>query len=527
MPEIICPYCFGKMMDDEVLFRSERLSRQDEEAQIIPEEYDDIEDFKSRYRAADRENIIQKYDEWLRFLPKEDPVYQQWWSQFGGTTEVSLTQASDGSSGIPNYFRPIIDPSTDSRFIQPQEDGTNIIRDGNGMAAEIRLKTGEACTRRVCKHCHNPLPTGYGQHPVKFVSVIGITASGKTVYLSQLLRKMRSYTQKVGFDATLTTDSVQVFFETNKVAVDCPLPGATPARSLQQPLFFDMTSSIQGTDRKRVETFVMYDVAGELFDIHRTSQDDLDRFAPFVRNADGIILLIDPMQFRKIQDISSDGKARSEATTVLDQIHFITSAGNSEVKCDTPLAVCISKIDTFNAQMALPDSLKQHLQEDVKNLYKTDKSQLFDAKGYNAIADELNPFMQDEELDATLDIHYSNYAYFAFTSLGCDVERKADENGVEQDVPVGPILPKRIEEPLLWLFHTLGYIDCNARVHYPNEIIFPCPRENCRSEFTEPLEEIKEVERGRTGFLNLKKIKEPVNYHCTRCGYYWWNDEAK
>ena len=525
MPEIICPYCFGRMNDDEVLFRSERLSTPNEEAELIPEDYEDFDDFNARYRGTDKDQILSRYREWEFFLPKEDPVYENWWKKYGKTTEVSLTGSMNSFNAVPDYHRPIIDPKRDARYLVKQPDGGFLIYN-SGVAAQIRLKSdqdpyGEPCTRRVCKHCHNPLPSGYGKHGVKFVSVIGITAAGKTVYLSQLLRQMKKYSQKVGLDATLTADGALVFVENNQVAAGKPLPDATPARSLQQPLFFDMSSSIYGTDKKRVETFVMYDVAGELFDPHRTNAIDMNKYAPFVRNSDGIILLIDPMQFQRIRDVANDGVARSDATTVLDQIHDIIVGENDEEKFRKPVAVCISKIDTKNAQMALPESLKQLLQGDVRSLFKEDKTRrVFDAEYYNRIADELNAFISEEDLDTTLETHYANYSYFAFTSLGCDVQRVQDENGNPQDVPVGPLLPKRIEEPLHWLFHELGYIGTNARIHKPCEAIYPCP--DCGSEFTVTLEEPEEIVIGRKLF---KKETQLVNCRCESCGRQWWNPE--
>ena len=72
MPEIICPYCFGRMNDDEVLFRSERLSTPSEEAELIPEDYEDFDDFNARYRGPDKDEILNRYREWEFFLPKEE-----------------------------------------------------------------------------------------------------------------------------------------------------------------------------------------------------------------------------------------------------------------------------------------------------------------------------------------------------------------------------------------------------------------------------------------------------------------------
>lgn len=524
---IICPYCFGTMNDDEVLFRSERLSDPNEEAELIPDDYEDFDDFNARYRGADKEEILARYREWEFFLPKEDPVYEEWWKKFGGTTEISLIQLSNNAAGIPDYHRPIIDPSRDSVFLVKQEDGDYLIRN-NGMVAQIRLKCkgdprGEPCTRRVCKHCHNPLPFGYGRHNVKFVSVIGITASGKTVFLSQLLHDMRKYSQKVGLDATLTADGALVFVERNQVAAGKPLPDATPARNLQQPLFFDMSSRDPKTNDVRVDTFVMYDVAGELFDPHRTSSPDMDKYAPFLCNSDGLIFLIDPMQIQRIRAVANDAEARSEATTVIDQIHHIITSDGSDKRFSKPVAVCVSKIDTPNAQQSLPDKLAQMLQNDVRNVYRELHRREFDAEKYNEIADELKKFMQTEPLDMTMETLFGNCAYFAFTSLGCDVKRVEDENGNQQDVPVGPLLPKRIEEPLHWLFQEMGYIGTNARIHKRSEYIWPCRYEDCGSEYTEVLDPPKEVTVGK---IFQKKHKEYYNCRCDTCGRMWWDEDV-
>ena len=66
--EIICPYCFQEMRDDEVLFRSEKVSQ--EEDYPLPAGYHNRADFQSRYNGSNKDEILGKLDEW-EFLKRQ------------------------------------------------------------------------------------------------------------------------------------------------------------------------------------------------------------------------------------------------------------------------------------------------------------------------------------------------------------------------------------------------------------------------------------------------------------------------
>jgi predicted nucleic-acid-binding Zn-ribbon protein len=112
-----------------------------------------------------------------------------------------------------------------------------------------------------------------------------------------------------------------------------------------------------------------------------------------------------------------------------------------------------------------------------------------------------------------LQTNYSSYAYFAFTALGCDVEEGTAENGTNYQYPVGPVLPKRVEEPLLWLFYKFGYIGKNAAL--PGEIY--CPE--CTSDNNYELPEDERTIRVKKGLFGKREVY--VNRCCKNCGYKW------
>ena len=127
---------------------------------------------------------------------------------------------------------------------------------------------------------------------------------------------------------------------------------------------------------------------------------------------------------------------------------------------------------------------------------------VFNALQHLPVAEKLEEFMRDNQwaIVNRLRNNYPDHDYFAFTSLGCDVvDRK----------PVGPIIPKRIEEPLYWLFYKLGFLQTN-------EVILPdCPV--CGTN-----ENTYELPSGgewvRRGFLRGRNW---CIYGCKQCGKKW------
>lgn len=508
--EIICPYCFERMQDDKVLFRSEKVNQGYNP--VLPEDFDDVSEFISLYEGEDKEEILQKYKEWEFFAEATDEVYETFWKRFGGTTEMN---PADDKLHIKAYLRRVIDPAKPEhqRYLLLQPDGSYLIRDAQKMVTRIQLNTPdrEMCHRRVCRRCHNPLPDAYGKNTVHFASVIGITGAGKTVYISQLLKDMANYVTKVGLSAIVNSPNSRTFLEANPIQVDIPLPGSTPAGRFQQPLFYQITRSVGGTKRV-TETFVLYDVAGEAL----TDADLVTLYAPFIAHSDGMIMLLDPLQFSAVHEVKGSYPKLSQTTTVLSTIQNIISNGNDNEKIDVPIAVCISKIDMDEVQTVLGSELCELLKEDAYGEEDEDGfcKPLFNEKQYEPIAKGLKTFMMKHEraLAQQLRDNYVSYAYFAFTALGCAVKEEKSSNGEVIQYPMGPVLPKWVEEPLLWLFYQMGYIGSN---YLPGEQCV-CPK--CGSDQTEALPPGENVLEVRTFF---KKKSVFVNRVCTNCNYKW------
>lgn len=583
--QFTCPYCFRPMRDDEVLFRSEKVTsaraaapavsgaqtivdtllpantpaEPGDERELLSyvrgrllellesgaeitredlypeEEYDNWRDFENRFPDCALKTRIAKLSERLRdirsvqeaartaapaadtfFDLSDDPVYERFWAKFAG----GRTTETDTEHDREPWRRRILDPNNKvhQSYLQVQPDGGYLIRDVDGMAAKIQLKEdGLECDRRVCPHCHNPLPPNYGKNPVRRLAVIGITGSGKTVYLCRLFEGMDKYMAKVHLNA-FDSPSVTQFLYDNEVAYGKPLPGSTTVY-LHQPLFFDLSRSVNGND-KRVETLVIYDVTGEVFEDPRRARDAL-QFAPFIRYADGIMLLIDPAQFPSYVGAKAGRELRYKPTQALRNIHNIVTDGDTRRKCRKPVAVCLSKMDEL--MQLFPEDLRRRLSEEVEGIRDNRGyyEAMFNAKAYNPILDGLYTFFQthDESLSLLMDGNFKNYACFAFTALGCDVDKQTGLPVHEGD----HFTTRRVEEPLLWLFHCFGYIDANEKIDYPYKRV-NCPECGSTDNYILPLGE-REI---RSGFLRLTRTY--VNRGCNRCGNRWadaWTEDEE
>lgn len=429
--KIKCPYCFKYFSHKDVLFRSSTAFN---EVDLDPTGMGRTrEDIIIDLNLDDEQkaDILSTYDIREKFLIRDDEKYMDFWEKFGSTSEVN----SGINDEILDYQRPLIDPS--DRTLVP--DG--IQTDEDGFVYKIEDCFQHDSYDRVCPKCHNPLPPNYGKFEIKFISVIGIQSAGKTVFLSKLIENISKYAAKLGMAALPASNSSRKFVKDNLVAENCPLPGATPERYMAQPLFYNLTYTLNNTRNNKM--FVIYDIAGE----NCINTQKIKNFAGFVSNSDGLIVLVDPEQFKCL-----GGKAEGLAEGVLATLRNVFT-GASMVKI--PLALCISKSDIMRPTGMLPEMCFY----DVKAVNRT----FFCASEYNQISKELCKIYENDDESSilvALEQNYKNFNYFAFTTLNCDV--KKDDKGVK--IPERRPDPKRIEEPLFWMFKEFGFIDSDIPI---------------------------------------------------------------
>lgn len=440
--QITCPYCFESFDSEDVAFRMN---------QIFTEEQWDPEN-KGRTRTdierditirdTEKNDLLAQYDLRAGFAPKlTDRVYNEFWSRLGGSTEERI---NDKDPYEP-YQYPVYLPSRDSKYFAAGVG--KFIKDGDMVLGAVDC-FGHQTYKRVCPFCHNPLFGHYGRYPVKFISVIGVTGAGKTVYLSQLMAHFQDLAAQMGLAAPPASEYVKAYVDRNTVAYQQPLPGSTPIAQFQQPLIFDVQNTHADNPKKSAITVVIYDLAGELFD--GKHNDQFDTFAPFVKKSDAAILLIKPSQF---DSETQDG----------DPVQVVnTLAGLIQDKFTShPMAVCLSQLDGQDAADVQGS--------DSKNLQEIDfVEREFNAEDYNLLHDRIVEYVNERgSKGKTLAVNiknYKNYNYFGFSATGVEIG--------ENDAPLAPPSPKRIIEPIAWILHQFDFIPASGDVKNPHD--WPC-----------------------------------------------------
>ena len=443
---ITCPYCFKTFSDNQVHFRFRALA---ENLQMKS---------TSRIRSYDDEEEEEEDDdeEVSGRKSEGDALYLDFWKTFGGqTSEVA-------EHGLAPWNIPVYDPKADAKMFAA---GNNkFIRiNGDGMVIGARYKDGKTTsTERVCPYCHNPLMgSSYGLYPIKLISVIGVTAAGKTAFLSQLCKIMKESMAQYGLTAQPTSRYAEDYVVANEVAMGKRLPDSTPAERLLQPICFDITYTVKnalGAKEKCVNTIVFYDIAGE----NCIDAVGMSKFGKFIEESDGIILLIPPKQFGIGRSEEDNLSFRVQPTAVLDCI-YNTFYHTKRIQ-DVPLAICISQGDLIAEQILHGNKLT-----DISYLDKNGKAiRKFNATDYNPIHESIMSFLDREQvaLCQQLEDQYDNYNYFIVSALGTNVDEKTH-------TPDGPTIPLRIMEPFTWLLTKFDFLDADDFVYQPED--WHCP----------------------------------------------------
>jgi hypothetical protein len=455
---IICPYCFNDFEDDEVHFRMETVFSEDkldpkEEGRSLSEIETD-----SRFGNDAIKAQVAEYKRREHFVKREDPLYESFWQEFGGTTEKSSVSRDGKAPAVMPYHRPVFNPKNQqhSQFFGPSKKESDVVNEYGMLYAAFDC-FGKKTERRVCPYCHNPLPGAYGKYPVKFVSIIGITGAGKTVYLSQLCKFIAL--QLSYFDITATPTSIYAteYLEANPVVMGRQLPVGSPPGQLLQPLGFDLV--YRRDNKPHYHTIVFYDIAGE----NCVDNERMKGFGRFIEHADSIILVIDPDQFNKSSNAAQSVK-------VLETIYTVFSNRHPDEVRNLPIAVSISKGDKIAQEM-----IQKNL-DDIQFLQDKSGSYLpkFNAADYNPIHDAIKLFVQqnDHVLHTRMRNLYDNYNYFLFSAIGTST-KTIDIDGVKYDTPAGPTIPKRILEPVVWLLYKYDFIQSSGEIHEPKDWICP------------------------------------------------------
>lgn len=414
MEDCKCPFCFKKFSPQKAAFKSMTVYTEQDFLAGMGE--DELEQ-KKRYAKA------------------PDAVYQDFWRKY---------PESEPENEYRDY--PVIDNLSDQYVHGTQET------DSSGFINRVTDEFGMVSKVRICPYCHNVLPFEFGKYPVKYISMVGITSSGKTVYLSQLLHQIEGFFVKAGLTVVGTYDEVELFLENYKILKQMPLPRGNAADGLMPPLALNVKSN----DSQQIYTLVFYDIAGE----NCVRPDQMEKYGPFIQNSDGIILMIDPEQFlgnSGHEDIR-EREIHSPDKVIAAMWNAFVASENEKGKSGIPLAVTLSKSDTQTGALDYRSSLFSNIS------YQNYEDHKIPLKDFAATDMEVRRLLtqlsrnKTEILCNKLNECFPAHSFFAVSALNAEPkEQKGDAAGDCYMLDEDPETI-RVEEPVFWILYKLGIL---------------------------------------------------------------------
>lgn len=324
---------------------------------------------------------------------------------------------------------------------------------GDGRRESARCPHCGADTRvKVCPACHTQLPPGFGKVRDRLIALVGARETGKTSYITVLLHELFHGVGERFDAAVMSADDATrqqfVRLYERPLYAEAALPQATRASdNLIPPLVYRFMIKHRSRLRRNADEMLLsfYDTAGE----HFTSDERFDRLCRYLTGADGVMLLLDPLQLASARSRAVPG-ARLPATdlvqqgpvAVLEKITEVLLGGAERV--EKPVAVVLTKLDALWHDFAEDSPLRRPAPEipayphyDGYDVHQQVKGLLTEWGG--------------EEIESIMSSRYARWGYFGVSSLGTPPTS-------DHRVPPGYPRPYRVADPFLWLMSEFDMI---------------------------------------------------------------------
>ncbi|WP_261719763.1 ATP-binding protein [Streptomyces sp. FZ201] len=318
---------------------------------------------------------------------------------------------------------------------------------------------GVGTTTRVCGACHNDLPSDYCDHDSRIIALVGAKASGKSTYVAVLVNELN---HRVGqaYHATLAAMGQSTQTRDKEMAEDLyerlRLPDATRPAALgfNDPLLYRLSlprRSRLGSGTRHT-ALVFFDAAGE----DLAGAEAMDRYTRYLSAADGIILLVDPLQLGSVRDRLPvhDGPPLPVVETPPQQIAADLARqlrahgkGGSRGRVSTPIAVAVTKTDMLKPLLDPHSPVLRNAPHPGGAL---------DDDDWLGVHEEIRSLLNDWDSGALvrqLELDFAELSLFGLSALGAPPPAEAPA-----DVPKSGPQPIRVEDPLLWLLARRGLL---------------------------------------------------------------------
>lgn len=339
----------------------------------------------------------------------------------------------------------------DARNVPPLQMG-HVISAKKTSLSVARTVDCDICKKeartRLCPKCHFELSHDVGQVDQRIIAIIGGSNTGKSHYIASLITRLQHVVGgNFNFAVSMIGDGTRErwhrdfytpLFENKRVLQ--PTQRSTVDTIVKTPLIFRLT--FKDGHNIRALNISFFDTAGE--DMSKLQVDALSVEARYICKADGLIVLLDPLQIESVrQQLPSvqkplpDPMARPEFIVgrlreLMEGYHNLSGSK----KISIPVAFTFSKVDTLESIVARDSAILRH---------STHYGEL-DLPDVQSVSTEIGNYVQawiNIGFYNEIDYKFANYRFFGVSSLG-------NQPDVSGQVKVEPL---RVEDPFLWLLH--------------------------------------------------------------------------
>ena len=343
----------------------------------------------------------------------------------------------------------------------------------DGRATSARCpQCGDESMTRICPACHSQLPVHFGKIRSRLIALVGAKESGKTVFMTVLVHElMHQVGDRLNAAISGADDNTRYRFASDyeqPLYRESQLLAATTTAGMSNraPLVFRFTTERQGPlgrdgrlgrlplgarlgmSKPQHTLLSFFDTAGEDLRSHQSVVQNVRYLAA----ADGIVLLLDPLQMRGARGLAAPGTllptpgdVADEPASVLESItNLLLKTRKPDQRIGKPLAVTFSKVDT----------LRHGFSETSPLLQPPAQTPHFDERDSLAVHTEVQRLLvqwDGARIDQLARLHYQRYRYFGVSALG---ETPTQDNHVSSR----GVRPYRVDDPLMWILAQFGAI---------------------------------------------------------------------
>lgn len=441
MSEIICPYCCEHFQPTRMVFRLKKSLQENITASSSEEDFIEEDIWSVGGRSSNTKKIV-------------DENLKRYYVNFESVDEKTAeAKASFDAEAIEINF---------ADMMQDITDYNQKMYDEHKFVLELTYK-GQRLTERLCPYCHKELVPNAGLYDMKIIAMYGDTNAGKTVYLNILEAVLRG-------DPRLNTDLSafhgSMFFQGNDEELKLHdenynqlldkhrLLRATEGGHIVKPQVFRYCYKTADKPHEDKNLLIVFrDIPGE--DIRSTEK--LHRYSFYLKNADGIIVLLDATKLTQvIPFLNTDGNEIgnlnvSQALGNLSDLLTVITGGN---KIGTPTAVVLAKADVLGHVLQNDNAKKfdEINDSNANNIHVTHLNRKAIKNLNGNVRNILSNLRETNTIINPVEYCFSDYSYFAVSALG--ENPKKDEDGQY----VLSIKPMRVAEPFYWILSKLNCI---------------------------------------------------------------------